>query len=625
LAKLIPPLNQYTLSKMTAGEKRVARRLAALLEDDYWVWYDIPVGDKRRYPDFIILHPSRGILFLEVKDWKPSTVKRIRKTDVELLVSGERISTTHPLEQARASAYEVVHMLARDPKLQQMTGKYQGHLLMPYGWGAVLTHITRKQIEAAIPEDARAEVLPDYLMIYQDELRESVDAEAFQSQLWGMFHYEFGGTLTLPQIDRIRWHLFPEVRIDDMGQTLLFNDDACSTATLEQTLPDMVNIMDIQQEQLARSLGEGHRVIHGVAGSGKTLILAYRCLHLAHTLGKPILVLCFNITLAAKLRSFISARGIGGQVQVYHFHDWCAQQLEAYHIDTIVSDAPIYERQVLSVIRAVEHGAIPKGQYGALMIDEGHDFEAEWLKLVVQMVDEETNALLMLYDDAQSIYQKKGKQLDFTLSSVGIKAQGRTTILRLNYRNTQEILNFAYQFVRQYLNPKQTDEDHIPCIQPESAGNTGAIPAVRVFPNRDMEIDFIARCLKTWHEQGVPWSDMAVLYLYHWQGEHMEKKLQQQDVPYSLLKSAAQKKSYDCVADKVAVLTVHSSKGLEFPRVIMFGLGELQHEPETQHDTASLLYVGMTRAQECLLLCGSKKSALLMELQALRQQLFEPA
>ena len=29
-----------------------------------------------------------------------------------------------------------------------------------------------------------------------------------------------------------------------------------------------IRSMDLQQEQLARSMGEGHRVIHGVAGSG---------------------------------------------------------------------------------------------------------------------------------------------------------------------------------------------------------------------------------------------------------------------------------------------------------------------------------------------------------------------
>jgi superfamily I DNA and RNA helicase len=46
-------------------------------------------------------------------------------------------------------------------------------------------------------------------------------------------------------------------------------------------LPSIMRVMDMQQEQLARSLGDGHRVIHGVAGSGKTMILGYRAEYLA--------------------------------------------------------------------------------------------------------------------------------------------------------------------------------------------------------------------------------------------------------------------------------------------------------------------------------------------------------
>ena len=49
--------------------------------------------------------------------------------------------------------------------------------------------------------------------------------------------------------------------------------------------------------------------------------------------------------------------------------------------------------------------------------------EPDWLKLITQMVDPETNSLLLLYDDAQSIYKKKSG-LGFTLSSVGIQAKG---------------------------------------------------------------------------------------------------------------------------------------------------------------------------------------------------------
>ncbi len=69
----------------------------------------------------------------------------------------------------------------------------------------------------------------------------------------------------------------------------------------------------------ARSLGTGHRVIHGAAGAGKTLILVYRCLHLARALRKPILVVSYNRTLAGRLQAILAAKGAGDQVVVYSF------------------------------------------------------------------------------------------------------------------------------------------------------------------------------------------------------------------------------------------------------------------------------------------------------------------
>ena len=607
MAEIIPPLNKQTLSRMTSGEKRVARRLETLLEDDYLVWYDIPVGRKRRYPDFIILHPSRGLLFLEVKDWKPETLKKISKSNVELLTGRGLVTKAHPLEQVRQCAYQAVNELSRDPRLCQKSGAYKGGLIMPYGWGVVFTNITRRQIEKSIPEEGRDSLLPDHLMIYKDEITESVDAERFQEQLWGMFNYRFGSTLSLPQIDRIRWHLFPEIRIDSGANADLF-DDSCSN-TVEQALPDIVKVMDVQQEQLARSLGEGHRVIHGVAGSGKTLILGYRCLQLAQTMAKPILVLCFNITLAAKLRAFISSRGIHGQVEVYHFHDWCGQQLKTFHVDLLQSDKPYWERQVESVIDGVDKGYIPRGQYGALLIDEGHDFEAQWLKLVVQMVDPDSNSLLLLYDDAQSIYKAKAG-LGFSLSSVGVKASGRTTILRLNYRNTREILEFAYAFSRHYSEQKSVEnDDDFSLIEPTSVGKTGPSPVLRTFETEKNEAAYIVRCLQKWFEEGVSWCDMAILYTANSQGRLIAEMMSVADIPLTLMDSKAQKNTYDPGAAQVTVLSIHSSKGLEFPRVIIFGVGCLSDNSEEKRSQNSrLLYVGMTRAQECLLITTSKQN-----------------
>ena len=67
MADLIPSLNSCK-SRMTRGERRFAERLEAKLESDYLIWYDVPVGRKKRHPDFIVFHPRRGVLVLEVKD-----------------------------------------------------------------------------------------------------------------------------------------------------------------------------------------------------------------------------------------------------------------------------------------------------------------------------------------------------------------------------------------------------------------------------------------------------------------------------------------------------------------------------------------------------------------------------
>ena len=61
---------------MTSGERRVASRLESFLNDDFLVWYDIPVGRKNRHPDFVIIDPEYGLVFLEVKDWTVSTLRQ---------------------------------------------------------------------------------------------------------------------------------------------------------------------------------------------------------------------------------------------------------------------------------------------------------------------------------------------------------------------------------------------------------------------------------------------------------------------------------------------------------------------------------------------------------------------
>ena len=203
------------------------------------------------------------MLLLEVKDWKVDTIQSIDPVSVTLLTSRGVVTSSNPLEQVRQCTYQLINQLEKDPQLVRHSGRYQGRFAFPYGYGVVLPNITRTQFDT----NGLGEVLPEHQVICRDEMTESAEAEEFQKRLWDMFNVGFNCQLTLPQIDRVRWHLFPEVRIGD-GQVAMFEE-----GEEDSLVPDLMKVMDMQQEQLARSLGEGHRIIHGVAGSGKTLIL----------------------------------------------------------------------------------------------------------------------------------------------------------------------------------------------------------------------------------------------------------------------------------------------------------------------------------------------------------------
>lgn len=611
MATLIPALNSCK-PRMTSGERRLGERLEQKLEDDYLLWYDVPIGTSGFHPDFMVLHPRRGLLILEVKDWRLASIQAMDKTSATVLGPNGPRHFANPFEQARGYAHAAVRLLEKDPALTQEENRpHTGKLRFPWSYGVVLPNITRGQFDST----DLGEVLPPHRVLCQDEMLESVSAEAFQERLWGMFPWSFGGVLTLPQIDRIRWHLFPEIRIQAQGS--LFegeekeekgSESFCKNDSdpFSSPMPDLIRIMDLQQEQLARSLGDGHRVIHGVAGSGKTMILGFRCLHLAKALSQPILVLCYNVVLAARLQKFVEAKGIADKVRVNNFHAWCVEQLKTYHVDKPASKGEQFFRDLVqAVIDGVEAQQIPAGQYGAVLIDEGHDFEPEWFKLVVQMVSPETNSLLVLYDDAQSIYGTRRGRVSF--KSLGIQAAGRTTILKLNYRNTAEVLQVAYAFARDVMSPEEADEDSVPLILPESAQRHGPPPLLLELPSFKAEVETILQRFRQLHDEGYEWRDMAVLYRTQFMGEAVDAAFKRAGIPASWLNRNSDSRRQQG-ADAVSIVTFHSSKGLEFPVVAIPGIGYLPREQDDVNEEVRLMYVGMTRAMEHLVMTCHQSS-----------------
>ncbi|MEQ1843362.1 MAG: 3'-5' exonuclease, partial [Verrucomicrobiales bacterium] len=289
------------------------------------------------------------------------------------------------------------------------------------------------------------------------------------------------------------------------------------------------------------------------------------------------------------------------------FHEWCGEMLRTYHVPLKTGKGKPWDLQVESVVDGVERGLIPRGQYGAVLIDEGHDFEPEWLNLVVQMVDPATDSFLLLYDDAQSIY-RKSKGLGFSLSSVGVKANGRTTILRLNYRNSREILKFAYDFAKGDLGPATADDDHIPLIEPESAGTSGAQPVFRLEESFDDEVKYAARCVERWVAKGVPLNEIAIICFKERQGAAVSRLFSQAGIEHLWMGTRTTKRAYDPGSDKVTVVRAPRSKGLEFQSVVVGGVGALEDGAAQVAEHTKLLYVAMTRAKRQLAVTSSERN-----------------
>ena len=581
---------------MTAGERRTAERLEQKLDADYLLWYDVAVGPRHQHPDFVVMHPRRGILILEVKDYRLSTLIQVdRQSWVIHTYTGPK-TVANPLEQARQYAHQVVGALERDPQLVHPDGRYQGKLAFPWSYGVVLPNITRAQFDKA----ELGHALEPHRVVCQDEMGEHVEPEDLQSRLWEMFPYLIGGAMSLPQMDRVRWIMFPDVRVPPQGA--LFAEDA------EAELPSIMRVMDLQQEQLARSLGEGHRVIHGVAGSGKTMLLGYRAEHLAKAqtaTSKPILILCYNEPLAKQLARVMAAKGIADRVHAVHFHKWCRDQLVAYGQTLPAQHLPVGEKMaemVQRVITGIDRRQIPSGQYQAVLIDEGHDFAPEWLRLVVQMVDPTTNSLLVLYDDAQSIYERTQKK-NFSFKSVGIQAQGRTTILKINYRNTRQILQTASLVAADLLTAEDKDEDGVPLLKPVSCGRDGEAPLIIRLPALREEVAQVAELLATAHREGHAWADMAILCRHHSEMDMCAEFLRKRKLPHQVRRNSSS--VYGPAHDSIKVMTLHVSKGLEFPVVALVGAGRMPAEGEDERKEARLFYVGATRAMQRLVIGAS--------------------
>jgi hypothetical protein len=163
MATLIPSLGSAHFD--SRGELRLAERLKDFLEDHSYIWHNLPMGPRGRHPDFVIVHPAKGLLVLEVKDWRLDTIASANKSEVELMTNMGSVRTTSPFEQARQYMFEVMKLIQSDGMLLHPPGHaYQGKSIVPFGY-VEFTNITRRQFA----QTDLHEVFPEDRCVFKDE------------------------------------------------------------------------------------------------------------------------------------------------------------------------------------------------------------------------------------------------------------------------------------------------------------------------------------------------------------------------------------------------------------------------------------------------------------------------
>ncbi|AGK53643.1 DEAD/DEAH box helicase [Bacillus sp. 1NLA3E] len=381
-----------------------------------------------------------------------------------------------------------------------------------------------------------------------------------------------------------------------------------------------IKTMDLHQEKLAKQIGDKNRLIRGVAGSGKTIILASR----AKMLSKQnpdwkILILCYNISLANSIQQMIhhmlnepedlfdfdpSIKDVQNQnIIVRNFHSW------------LKNDLKIREYQLPEIIEKIEKKETILPTYDAVMIDEGQDFEADWLRLVSLLINADTQSLLLVEDRAQTIYNRKRSYVQDT----GFSFQGRSKVLTINYRNTSQIVKFAWDFFREHsvFKNKVVNRDlDGEIIAPQSTKRKGPEPGIVKAASFSDEMRMVSRQIKKLHEEKkVPLEEMLILYRVKKTYKSpivdiIKRTLNESAIPfYWITENDVSKRSFDKEDGKVKISTIDSSKGLDFQAVFIVNVDSMPFPLEEDKEReVSLLYIGMTRAKEYLCLSYSGES-----------------
>lgn len=162
-------------------------------------------------------------------------------------------------------------------------------------------------------------------------------------------------------------------------------------------------------------------------------------------------------------------------------------------------------------------------QYQYILVDEFQDTNKIQNELITLLVGKR-KCITVVGDDTQSIYSFRGANFENILRFPSAFRGSKVVKIETNYRSNENILNFTNNIV---------DTAVLGFKKKLSCDKTStAIPIIQKFGDAESEAEFIVDQILEFHENDIPFSEMAILTRSSWHSNFVQTELFRRSIPY---------------------------------------------------------------------------------------------
>jgi len=439
-SRIIPSWKQIEEFKqpLTEGERCLLEFLDNnLIKDDLfidgdltkyngWLIFVQPFLNGSR-PDIIILNPNIGAQIFEVKDWNLSNysfeIKKGCDSNNHKVFCFSDSAGIYPIKSPtkQVTYYKEKIVSQLIPQMGENIDKN----IKTYGLIKTAIYFHKSTTEQAVN-------------LFRDEIKDFLKCPVIGRDM-----------LLAKNIDKIVPDYYIKKSVywnKDWNKELIF-----WLYPPQHTLEQCTRLNLIDEQKKFAEPQPGHYRIRGVAGSGKTQVLAYRASKLASE-GYRVLVLTYNITLWHYIRDMVQRSPFEfswKNLTITYFHGFCKDILnefgERWPIENDDSENIFREVIVKKISEVI--GKHNYEKFDAILIDEGQDFYVEWYQMLRQFLTGR-DEVVIVSDEKQNVYGRDNSWIRRNRDDM--KQFGEWINLKKIIRLPEKIARISIDFAEKY-------------------------------------------------------------------------------------------------------------------------------------------------------------------------------